>query len=307
MSNQNLILTLGKVIIAAAWADGEVSLDEINSLKDLLFRLPDITGREWAMLEMYIAAPVGAQERARLIGQLQAELRYRSDKDLVVQALSDLIKADGEITPAEQSIYQEVKQAIDSVEVGLFGMVGRLLRAPLDRRAENVADELNRELFFEDFIKNKVFYEIRRRLASGERDLDIPEDVLRRLSLAGGLMARVAHVDKKITPGELEQINHALQSGWDIAPNEAAFVAEVAVDQVSGDMDYYRLTRTFYEGTTGATRRSFVDVLFSVAASDGFVSYEEIEEIRKIANSLKLTHKQFIDAKLKVPRELRAS
>jgi len=62
MSDKNLILTLAKVIIAAAWADGEMTLEEINSLKELLFRLPraggvQITGREWAMLEMYIESP----------------------------------------------------------------------------------------------------------------------------------------------------------------------------------------------------------------------------------------------------------
>ena len=48
MVDSNLILTLSKVIISTAWADGEVSHEEINSLKDLLFRLPNITGREWA-------------------------------------------------------------------------------------------------------------------------------------------------------------------------------------------------------------------------------------------------------------------
>ena len=75
MSDKNLILTLGKVIIAAAWVDGEITLEETNSLKDLLFWVPhagykqglQITGRDWAMLEMYIQAPVGDAERARLI------------------------------------------------------------------------------------------------------------------------------------------------------------------------------------------------------------------------------------------------
>ena len=40
MSDRNLIFTLAKVIIAAAWADGQVSHEEVNSLKDLLFQLP---------------------------------------------------------------------------------------------------------------------------------------------------------------------------------------------------------------------------------------------------------------------------
>jgi uncharacterized tellurite resistance protein B-like protein len=307
MANQNFLLTLAKVIIAAAWADGEISNDEINSLKDLLFRLPDITGREWAMLEMYLHAPIGSTERARLVEQLQSELRSPADKNLAIQALSDLIEADGKITPAEQKAYGDIKSAIDQVDVGLFGLVGRILGAPLDRRTRHVAETKGRELFLEDFIKNKVFYEIRRRLAANGNELDIPEDTLRRLSLAGGLMARVAFVDKKVTPGERDTIIHALHSGWDISSEEAAFVAEVAVSEASSEMDYYRLTRSFFDGTTERERVAFMDVLFAVAAADGFVSYEEIEETRNIANSLKLTHKQFIDAKLKVPADQRAT
>jgi uncharacterized tellurite resistance protein B-like protein len=307
MANSNLLLILAKVIIAAAWADGEVSLDEINSLKDLLFRIPDITGREWAMLEMYIEAPVGQQERERLVQQLQFELRSPNDITLTLQALTDLIEADGEITTEEEKIYEEIKRAIDSVDVGVIGILGRLLRSPLDRRSTQISEAPNRENYFDDFIKNKVYYEIRRRQSSDDLELDIPENVLRRLSLAGALMARVAHVDQKITTGEQEMMIRALQAGWDVATEEAAFVAEVAVSQVSSQMDYYRLTRSFFNGTTEPARLAFMDVLFSVAAADGFVSDDEIEEIRNIANSLKLTHSQFIEAKLKVPRDQRAT
>jgi uncharacterized tellurite resistance protein B-like protein len=72
-------------------------------------------------------------------------------------------------------------------------------------------------------------------------------------------------------------------------------------------MDYYRLTREFFTSTTGEERSQFLKVLFSVANADGFVSVKEIEEIRAIANSLRLTHKQFIDAKLTIPKDQRAN
>jgi uncharacterized tellurite resistance protein B-like protein len=72
-------------------------------------------------------------------------------------------------------------------------------------------------------------------------------------------------------------------------------------------LDYYRLSRRFFESTTEDERVHFMDALFAVADGDSGVSYEEIEEIRTIAIVLKLTHKQFIDAKLKIPRERRAN
>jgi hypothetical protein len=75
MSDRTLILALAKVIIAAAWADGQVTLEETNSLKDLLFRLPRssrkhgrrISAREWAALEIYMESPIDGTERDRLV------------------------------------------------------------------------------------------------------------------------------------------------------------------------------------------------------------------------------------------------
>jgi uncharacterized tellurite resistance protein B-like protein len=312
MPDKNLILTLAKVIIAAAWADGEMTLEEINSLKDLLFQLPhaggtQLTGREWAMLDMYIESPVGAAERARLLEQLQAALRRPKDRALALSALEDLIQADGVVTDEERAVAEEIKSAIEAVDVGVIGQLGRLIRGTVQRRSQVVANAPNREEYFEDFIKNKVYYAVRQRLNLGEVDLDIPEADLRKLSLAGGLMARVAHVDREVTEGEFDTMVNALQGSWDITREAAAFVAEVAVSAVSADLDYFRLTRQFSTSTTEDERVRFLDVLFAVADADGRVSYDEIEEIRRIAKSLNLTHKQFIGAKLTIPRERRAN
>ncbi len=48
-------------------------------------------------------------------------------------------------------------------------------------------------------------------------------------------------------------------------------------------------------------------MLFAVGDADGRVTNEEIEEIRTIANALRLPHKDFIDAKLTIPKDRRSS
>jgi uncharacterized tellurite resistance protein B-like protein len=307
MSEANFLLTLGKVIVAAAWADGEVAHEELNCLKDLLFRLPGLTGREWATLEMYIESPVGTTERDRLLEQLQQEMRSTQDRTLALQALDDLAMADGVVTDEERAIITNMKAQIEHANVGLLGQLGRVVRGSMQRRDAALANAPNREEHFEDFIKNKVYYAVQRRLESGDTDLDIQEDRLRKLCLAGGLMARVANVDLEVTDDEAAAISESLIAGWDINQEEATFVTEVAVSEISPDMDYYRLSRGFFNATTIEERIQFVKVLFSVADADGFVSSEEIEEIRTIANGLHLTHKQFINAKLTIPRERRAN
>ncbi len=305
-SNPNMILALAKVIIAAAWVDGNVSHEEINDLKDLLFRLPDITGREWAMLEMYIEAPVGESERARLVEQLRAEIRGGSDKALALAALDDLTHVDGQVSPEEEAALVEIKEAIQFADVGIIGALSGIVQGMVRRREKALAHAPNREEHFEDFIKNKVFYGVRRRLDLGEADLDIPEAELRRLSLAGGLMARIAHVDREVHEDEVNAMVNALQKDWELGEKEATFVAQTAVDEVSYDMDYYRLTREFFTSTSREKLVKFLDVLFDVAAADGQVSHEETEEICTITRSLKLEHEEFIAAKLKIPRARRS-
>jgi uncharacterized tellurite resistance protein B-like protein len=306
MTDANFILTLGKVLIATAWADGEVTNAEINCLKDLLFQLPGLTGREWAMLEMYIEAPVGVSERKRLLDQLRASLRSGKDRKLALEFIDRLGSADGHPTSEEMTILGAMKDELEAAGVGLFGQLGSVLEGALKRRQEVLDEAPNREAYFEDFIKNKVYYGIQRRSDLGCPKIELPEPRLRKLSLAGGLMARVAHVDRQVTQGEREAMRAALQAGWDLDPDEADFVVTVALDEIGADMDYYRLTRQFFTTTDEDERIRFLEVLFEIAGADGEATNEETEEIRTIANTLRLSHRQFIQVKMSLPTQKRS-
>lgn len=304
MPDANLMLTLGKAIIAAAWADGAISHDEINSLKDLLIRLPDLTALQWATLDMYIETPVDAAERARLVEELKAALRAPEDRALALAALNDLVAADGVVTEEERRVAEEIRAALNAVDLGLFGQVARLLRGPVARRSQ-AAGAPDREARFDDFIKNKVYYEVRRRLDLGEGELPIPEAKLRTLALAGGMMARIARVNPQITDSEFAAIVDALQTHWNVTREEATFVAQAATDDLTADMDHLRLAREFVKAVPYEERVQFLDVLFAVAAADRIASDDEIETIRMISRVMLISHKEFIAAKLKVPRARR--
>jgi uncharacterized tellurite resistance protein B-like protein len=294
-------------MIAAAWADGDISNEEINSLKDLLFQLPDMTASDWAELDIYMETPVGEAERARLVADLQASLKSSQDKEMASKMIDQLAAADGEISAEEKASVDEIKNAIKEANVGVFGSMGKFLGGSVNRRSNAITSAPNRELYLDDYVKNKVYYSVSRRLELEETEINIPEKELRRLSLAGGLMARVAFVDHEVQEGEFDSMVNAIKGNWQLSEVEAALVAETAVSTITKGLDYYRLSRRFFESTTEEERVRFMDALFAVANGDGFVSYEEIEEIRTISMVLKLTHKQFIDAKLKIPRENRAN
>jgi uncharacterized tellurite resistance protein B-like protein len=304
MADRDLIFTLAKVIIAAAWADGEIKLEEINALKELLLHLPrtgyksgpPITTREWATLEMYMQSPVGPEERAHLVEELKRAMRRPRDRELALSALENVVSADGAVTDKERAVLDSIKSALEETDLSLFAQIGRLIRGPLQKRSAAAPE---REAFLDDFMKNRVFFAVRQRLNKADGELEIAEKDLRKLSLAGALMARVAHLDRDVSEDEFDTIVRALRDGWDITEDEAAFVAEIAVSEVSKGLDHYRMTSAFYANTSRQERADFLDVLFAVASADDGISSQENEEIRQIAYGLRLSRDQFIQAKLR--------
>ena len=313
MANRDVILKLAKVLIAVAWADGAITNEELNSLKDLLFQLPgtasqgglQIGSQEWARLEMYMESPVGPEERARLVAELQNALLWNSHKELAVEALQRMIRADGLLSDNEKQVAAEVRRAIESAETGVIGGLQKLLGGAMERRSEAVANAPNRETFFEDFLKNKVYYSVAQRLRLGEAEIDISDAELRKLGLAGGLMAKVAHVDRQVSQAEFDGIVQAIRDHWQLNLTEATLVAEVAVSAVDVTYDAYRMMRELASTTDDRERQQFLEILFEVAAADGDMSYQEMEEIRLIAQGLNMSHREYIDAKLAVLGESR--
>jgi uncharacterized tellurite resistance protein B-like protein len=306
MSNDShLIMALAKVVIASAWADDDLAPEEINSLKDLLFHIPKLDAQQWAELDIYIDSPVGPDERERLVEDLRRAVHSRAERQLAVDTLEDLIQADGEIDSRETVVLEQVKDALGDNGSGLLGSLQGLVGAAVDRRSRAAGP--NREAYLEDFVKNRVFYTLERKLDSGELKLsgDLAKADVRKMALAAGLMAHIAHLDGVVEAGERDVMAKAVQENWGLNQANARLVAEIAVTKTAADLDFFRLTREFHAATDRDERRAFARVLFQVAAADGHVSFDETEAIRSISRILKLTHKEFIDAKLSIPAELR--
>ena len=300
--NRKLMGTLAKVIAAAGWADKTLTPTEIENLKDLLFQFQRsvIDPREDALYQMYIKSPVDAEEQDRLVEELRETVWSEEDKIDVHAALKRMVEADGKITDEEQALLDDIHATIESVDTGMLGKLGRLVRGTMQRRSQAVGNTPNREKYFEDFLKNKVYYEVRRRLDLIRSDITIPDEELRKLSLVGGMMAHVARVDHVVLENETEKITSLLQTTWGLSREAAIFVMECAIADVSRDFDYLRMAREFTGLTTAAERNNLLDLMFAVANADGDVSNEELLEITFIADYLLLSLDRVNRALLKV-------
>jgi uncharacterized tellurite resistance protein B-like protein len=302
MAKHPLAMPLAKVVIAAAWADGNLDPDEINSLKNTLAELGQtvssgemaLTMQDWAQLDIYLYSPVAPDERRRLVEELGAALRGPRDRALVFEALERLMTADRVATDEERQVAAEIRGAIERADAGPLAIFGSVLRRGFGVKATGP----NREQYLEEFLTNRVYYAVRVRLGkSPEEDLGIPADEARKLALAGGILATVAHVDASVSDAERERIVAALEQGWGISHDRAVLVAEAAIEEGKASLDPYTLTYAFAQSATIEERVRFLDALFAVASAEGGISSEESAEISRITSAIRLEQRHFVEAK----------
>jgi len=111
-----------------AWSDGELDNTEINSLKDCLFQLPDLSATDWKLLDMYIESPPADSEKEALIADLQKNITSKADKELVLSEVKQVIEADGIVTAEEQKFFEEIETAMDGASTSVFKLFAGLLR-----------------------------------------------------------------------------------------------------------------------------------------------------------------------------------
>ncbi len=305
MAKHPLAMALAKVIIAAAWADGELTLDEVNDLKRLLAELGQtsgnlaLTAEEWAELEIYLHSPVEAAERARLIADLRDLIATPAERQLAINAINRLLAADRVLTPAEREVAEQIHAALDHDNHSLLHQIGRAFRLALGIRARGP----NREDLLPEFLRNRIYYSLHMRLGVHIDELGIDQQEVYVLSLAGGLLARVAQIDAQVTPAEHDQIVAILEEWWHLDRPRATLVTEVALAESAASLDFFRLAKEFAESTTVDQRERFLDALFAVALADGELSSAESAEISRITAAINLPHDRFVAARMRLPRQ----
>ena len=241
MAKHPLVMALAKVIIAAAWADGELSLDEINDLKRLLAELGQtggqfaLTADEWAELEMYLSSPVEAAERTRLVDDLRDLIATSEERQMVLHAIQRLVAADRVVTPVEREVVQAIQQALERDSQSVLHQLGRAFRVALGIRAPGP----NREELLPEFLRNRIYYTLHMRLGQDIDALGIDRDELHVLTLAGGLLALIARVDDQVTPAEHDRIVTILKEWWHLDHTRATLVAEIALTKSASNLDFF--------------------------------------------------------------------
>lgn len=296
MRNNAIALALGKVIIAAAWVDGEIQQEEVSCLKDLLYQLPELPPESWDELNASMASAVSGEEAKQWIKSIKSLLKTEEDKSFALYALERVVNADGVVTDQERKFIDEMTFILKGQSANWAGKIDILLKKPIRRREHAVSEELSTP---EDPILGaKEFLEARsRRLSTYSRNPfknhALPRAEARKLHLAGILMAAIVRADGRVEDVEVFQVIQFLQERWDLSREEARYVSTVCLNYSRKRKDVMRSCREFYEITDEVERVAFFDVLFKVALADGILSEEEVQAVMAIAANLKLGHHEF--------------
>ncbi len=288
MANVALIPALAKTLLAIAWADGELHPEEEATLKEVLGLLPSMTALDWAVIELYIVAPIETKEREELVQYLVQHIRSSADKTIALEAVDAMMAADGAIQPAEEAFARSVREVIAATDVSALGLLRRVVGGTM--RAVP-----RRQTALEVWRVNPVLYLLQTQLQS-----DVVDQHVATTALAAGIMGQVV----RLTPAGTETLRpvlvDALRNDWD-AGALAEQLADAALALTHRNIDYHRIARELVARAGEAERVRLLDTLFAIANAADNVAPDEIDEIRVIAERLNLTRAQFIRAKLKIP------
>jgi uncharacterized tellurite resistance protein B-like protein len=278
-------LALLKVLIAAAWADNRVTQSEMNYLKTLARRF-NLSDADWIELEPYLEDAPSPEEVDALFKDLLARIATPVGRNQVVRHIEEILSADATLTAEEHDFLEQytlvLKQA-STVEL----LVGRL--KGLFQKSPAAAT-----LDLDEFMRNKILFKLRRKINTAEVT---PE--MYRLCLLGGLMGMVAKADGEIELRELEEIRRQIQSRGVFEPEALDTLMAIIEEESLRGLDRARLISEYTAHSGFEERVDLLNLLFAVAAVDGALTHPELEELRGISAAMNLSHRQYIDAKLR--------
>ncbi len=147
----------------------------------------------------------------------------------------------------------------------------------------------------------KQFFEKHVKPSSENRD-DISEHALQIATAA--LLIEMMRADTEISAEEEDKVTDTMRRKFSITGEEAAALIELAHDKVWEANGYFEFTSLMNKGFSHAQKIKVIEHLWEIAYADGILDKHEEYMVRKIADLIYVSHKDFINAKLRVKKRV---
>ena len=176
-----------------------------------------------------------------------ANIRWSEEKQLVIDTMTRLVEADGEVHAEELAALAQIQRDVEGASTGLLAHVSQAIKGAVQKRRAALKRPSNREEGLDDYIKNRVYYYLSAELEKRQAQLPHSEEQIRKFCLAGGLMAQVAWVDSEMDESEQRMIRQVFEKTWGLSKDEAGIISEVSSTPGTKGLDLVRLTRYFFK------------------------------------------------------------
>ena len=117
---------------------------------------------------------------------------------------------------------------------------------------------------------------------------------------ACALFLEMAKIDGEFTPEEQEGIISILKKEFDLSEEHAQELTDKAKKELDGSLDLWQFTNLINENFSNDEKIRVVELLWRIVYTDGKLDKHEDYLVHKLAKMLRLSHRQLIDAKLKI-------
>jgi uncharacterized tellurite resistance protein B-like protein len=296
MSQDPRRLAFLKTLVAAAWADGELSAQEIRTISQYLqrFRADD---DEAAEVQALLKRRLSTSEASQILQEQLKVLTTAEEQRTLVAAVEDLLVSDNRLDPQEAAFLRQIRELTRDVSTPQL-FVSRLralwTRAPSGQEAKH--GEMSQ------FLQNRLLEHFRGRIAlararaglsveDGIRDAD-----LYRAVIWAGLLSEVARVDASLCPAEQDQLLGLLSVAGTVPRPDLEVIVGAFNDGSLVGLDLGVLVREFLNLVSPDDAALILDGLFLVAAADGKLQDREVSLIRTIAQGAGFPENSFLAA-----------
>ena len=116
------------------------------------------------------------------------------------------------------------------------------------------------------------------------------------------LLLEMSNIDGEFSELEREKIISILRRDFDLSDEYATTLLEASNEELKDGIDLWRFTSLINQNYSMEEKIRVIETIWDIVYTDGKLDKHEDYLVHKLANLLHLTHKQLIEAKLKVKK-----
>ena len=117
------------------------------------------------------------------------------------------------------------------------------------------------------------------------------------------LLIEMMRADATISEGEQKTVRNRIQSKFRLTEEETEELLQLAEEEIWESTGYFEFTSLLNKGLPYDQKLKIIEYLWDVAFADSILDKHEEYMVRKIAHLIHVSHKDFIDAKLRVRKK----